>query len=1035
MIIQSIRVRDFLSHADSTVCFKDGSLWLISGENGAGKSAFFDALEYALYGQHRAQKQQPELLIRNGSETNRAIIEVWFTLGGQEHWLTHTISRRDGNLGGRLQRKEGTDWQEMNPPGGRRATWAYLERRLPPHELFRSAIFLRQGDVDRFLQGSASDRVRRFAALIDLDRYTRLSKRAKDRTDTAQRTRVRAEAQRDGLGDTSDAALAAAEAAVTTATEQAEAARKTVEAAAGAVAGARAWEQARSAEATLAERRARALQLLADADAIRAADGRVNRWERAIASIESHRSTTRRAVVCHAEAADAHAKAQAAGTKAARCADDLAQQRERQQQLAQETLPAAHDAEERVRRQQQALAVERAIAGARTAWERASAAAEALQGADAALKEWQDDRTELNVLSGVVAARSVAEASVQRVAQSRDTSDEADAALEAARTTETIEQQAEAAAREAFDALVGHIRDLEQEQIAIETRIGQHSRVDSGADACPYCAQTLDEAAHGHLQEVMSADLTRLDEVKSGLTSAAEAHRDADTQLKAAARALKAATDARATAATAHALAEERLTQAVDAAARAQADLAAARAAAREHCGASDEHLDSLTETWIAAERERVNAGLRAAEEQAARLATAKTEASNRRAALDVHRSRRAPGAEALGDTEDDAAVAERERVAQEAITTAQAERERREAEEGEVEQMILALSTELATLKAQAKAEGERAERASGAAANADHEAAEIAHRLGPDWAAVLASDEAFQAEQQAVDAVRELAARAGELNAVSSEQTAINRAAQELAAGIAQFDPAHERPVPEAEAAHTTAQATERTRNIELGSARDARDRLNDARAEYERLSAEIDAKSADERTYGKLADLLKEGGAIQVMLAAQEQRQIVAEVNGVLERLGDSLRAQLGSARRQSTTPIEDIHVVDMLDPSGRPRFFEYLSGGEQFRIALALALALHRRVGKQAGTLIVDEGFGALDSRRRHDLAERLTDTTDAILDAGLAQSIVICSHSEEVQRQFPNRWHVHKNGSTATTIRVDVHEGEEMSIRA
>ena len=36
MIIQSIRVRDFLSHADSTICFEDGSLWLISGENGAG---------------------------------------------------------------------------------------------------------------------------------------------------------------------------------------------------------------------------------------------------------------------------------------------------------------------------------------------------------------------------------------------------------------------------------------------------------------------------------------------------------------------------------------------------------------------------------------------------------------------------------------------------------------------------------------------------------------------------------------------------------------------------------------------------------------------------------------------------------------------------------------------------------------------------------------------------------------------------------------------------------------------------------------
>ena len=71
MIIHSIRVKDFLSHVDSTVQFSDASLWLISGENGAGKSALFDALEYALYGQHRAQRQNAGLLVRNGSTSGR----------------------------------------------------------------------------------------------------------------------------------------------------------------------------------------------------------------------------------------------------------------------------------------------------------------------------------------------------------------------------------------------------------------------------------------------------------------------------------------------------------------------------------------------------------------------------------------------------------------------------------------------------------------------------------------------------------------------------------------------------------------------------------------------------------------------------------------------------------------------------------------------------------------------------------------------------------------------------------------------------
>lgn len=784
--------------------------------------------------------------------------------------------------------------------------------------------------------------------------------------------------------------------------------------------------QIRSDEAKLTERRSRVERLLADAEAIRAADVRVDRWDRATASIGRHRSARQRAGACREEAEEARSKAEAARTDATICQDALTGHQDRLREIVETELPAACCAEEGWERRRQALAVERAIADARTAWERASAEEEVLRGTDAALKEWQADRTKLDVLTGVVAARSVAEASARRVAASRDMSDEAEVALQAARNAEASAQQAEAAAREALEALAERIRDLEQEQIAIKTRIGQRSRIDDSVEVCPLCAQTLDEAARARLQEVMSADLTRLDEVKWDLARAVDSHRDAATRLKEAGRALKLATDARAAAATAHALAEERLTQANDAAARAQADLAAARTAAREHCGASDEQLDSLNEIWLAAERERVDAGLRAAEDQAERLAQAQTEVSTRRAALDVHRSHRAPGAEPLGDAEDDAALVAHAQGAQEALTAAKTERARLEAEQHTNQKAILSLSTELAKLEAQAKAEGELAERAAGAAENADDEAIEVANRPGPDWAAVLASDEAFEAEQQAVDTVRELAARAGELNAVNVERASIERVARELADQTAQLDPSHERPVPEAEAAHTTAQDYEAACNETRGAARKTLDQLHDNRAAYLRLSAEIDAQATDERTYGKLAELLKEGGAIQVMLAAQEQRQIVAVVNGVLERLGDSLRAQLGDPRRKKAdTAIEDILVVDTHDQTGGPRYFEYLSGGEQFRIALALALALHRRVGRQPGTLIVDEGFGALDSRRRHDLAERLTDTTDAILHAGLARSIVICSHSEEVQRQFPNRWHVTKQGDAAAVRRMDL----------
>jgi DNA repair exonuclease SbcCD ATPase subunit len=239
-----------------------------------------------------------------------------------------------------------------------------------------------------------------------------------------------------------------------------------------------------------------------------------------------------------------------------------------------------------------------------------------------------------------------------------------------------------------------------------------------------------------------------------------------------------------------------------------------------------------------------------------------------------------------------------------------------------------------------------------------------------------VLASDVGYQHECDAVQERRHLAKRAPELQAVAAEQADIDRTAKSLKQQAERLDPTHEQAVADAEAAHEQAQAAERDSIEQRAVARSLLTALKTDRETEAKLAQTLDAEAEKEATYRTLADLLKEGGPIQVALAGQEQRRIVEEVNSVLERLGDTLRTDLGEARRATSAGIEDIHIVDTLDPSNAPRFFEYLSGGEQFRIALALALALHRRVGKQAGTLIVDEGFGALDSRRRHELAARL-----------------------------------------------------------
>jgi len=90
MIIRSVRLKDFISHANTKVDFPFGVTVLV-GPNGAGKTSILDAIIFALFGE-KVRGDKVEDLIRRGC--NSAEVEVVFEHNNQVYKIKLTREKR-----------------------------------------------------------------------------------------------------------------------------------------------------------------------------------------------------------------------------------------------------------------------------------------------------------------------------------------------------------------------------------------------------------------------------------------------------------------------------------------------------------------------------------------------------------------------------------------------------------------------------------------------------------------------------------------------------------------------------------------------------------------------------------------------------------------------------------------------------------------------------------------------------------------------------------------------------------------------------
>ena len=178
------------------------------------------------------------------------------------------------------------------------------------------------------------------------------------------------------------------------------------------------------------------------------------------------------------------------------------------------------------------------------------------------------------------------------------------------------------------------------------------------------------------------------------------------------------------------------------------------------------------------------------------------------------------------------------------------------------------------------------------------------------------------------------------------------------------------------------------------------------------------ELDTLREHQETYRELSVAFGKNG-VQALLIEGVLPGLQNEANALLGRMTDgrmTIKLETQRERRGGGgDPIETLEIK-ISDEIGH-RSYEMFSGGEAFRINLALRIALSKVLAHRSGaplpTLFIDEGFGTQDTAGR----ERVLDVIRAIEED--FEKIIVITHLDDLREAFPARIDVVKDGAGST----------------
>jgi exonuclease SbcC len=1043
MIPQRIQLKGFLCYKDEQeVSFdSNATLWMLSGLNGSGKSSIFDAVTYALFGHHRGGSQHAVELINKDSDG--LAVEFDYRLDEHIYRIRRTLrrtARGTPTATQQIYRYEAGDskktWVAVEGTNYKREFENWIGDKIGlTYETFTSSVLLLQGKADKLLDSKPEGRRAVLASIVDLERYEKLHEKA-----DAKRKELKGKLE--GLSDRLVATpevkaeqvtqveenIRAAEAARTQAGEEVDRWRETE-------LQARGWMDLQSKLATARQRWRRAGELLQVSAAIERDVKRLSELREVLPrlrEIVKQRGTIREAELKGKEFAQEKEKA---AEQVARLESALHQERDKRSSLAKQIE------EEEKKQHELSPQLLAATSGLETLkeYERQSSELETIRNDLAALPaDAAEDANRARIACEKLDALAQLLSPLIRFAGHRDHLRQA---RQREREANQEREQVEARGKQ-LKAELNHLQPLVQaadqkarqakEQETVADTLLQQARDSlqkiAAMDGSPHCQHCGSELTPEHLEDEKRRrgdDVLRLDERRKKAVAELAAARTEENRLREQEKGArenydKARDDFR------HARSREE--QASADVIRLQADCARA--------------YDELDERF----KRRINVGqpadwLMTDYPQTPDLDGLRAEVAERPAAR-----QRWQKAEDVLKRWTQLKTREKDRL--DALARLQAElpadREAVRRKHADLKLNLDALERELKTKRGQVKGveaeidrltrdrqrEKERLDRSNLELKKKDLEG-QSAQQM------ILSNQKALPAEwQTAAESIGSAEYNLWDQERANLEATGADQRDKELQQARLNFDMLRE-DVESLESQQQTfaeearrnpaevkidldrAKQTAALRDKDFTEANQQRALLQGYLKQREQIGVEYTRLEGEWRQQKTLADLLGKD-RLQLHLVRQAEKQVVEYANAVLDRLsGGQLYLKLsGEANGEgSSGRALDLEAYNR-GTGEKPINVAFLSGSQKFRVAVSLALGIGQYASRQhrpIESVIIDEGFGCLDSQGRQVMIQELQNLRSQM------RCILLVSHQEEFAEAFSDGYHFELDaGATRVT---------------